>query len=147
MINRDFEAFDVRLTRAPETPQMVELLTTTTGMPESVAHKVLANLPVVVHSGIGFAQMTDCLSEVARRGGEATAELLAFQAFGLEIQQVGDLKNSSQILQVLTGLAPEEAYMALRRTRRVEGPLTPPQARWTQHALKGVGTRVALSLL
>ena len=71
VINRDFETFDVRLTSAPETPEMVELLTTTTGMPESVAHKVLRNLPVVIHSGIGFARMTDCLGEVTRRGGEA----------------------------------------------------------------------------
>ncbi len=139
LINRDFQRFDIRLEQGPESPEFLDFLVSTTGMPAHLAPKVLKKTPIVTHPNVTFAQMTEYLESVSALGGSATAHLLAFQTFGLCLERVNHPGNAARILQGLAGLSQKEALAAVA-ARAVNGPLTPPQARWLVWELQQAGT-------
>ncbi len=139
LISRDFERFDVTLDSAPDTPAMLEYLVSTTGMPESLAPQVVRETPIVLHEGVGFDRMTECIQAVNECGGKATGHLLAFQTFSLRVTRLGDRERSARVLGVLTD---EDEGGALRALEdgTIPGPLTHLQARWLQWELEQAGT-------
>ncbi len=146
VINRDFERFDVRLDQAPASVEMIEFLTTSTGMPEAVAYKAVERTPLVTHPNVPFVEMGALLETIHQLGGEATADLLAFQSFALEITRAGDLPSSAKALEVLADCEAAEALAIVRERRQIAGPLTPPQARWLRWELTRAGTETRMVL-
>jgi hypothetical protein len=146
LVNRDFERFDLRLDEAPQTPAMIEFLTTTTGMPERIALKVLQKAPIVIQQNVPFTTMTEQLEAIAAIGGRASGHLLAFQTFSLVLEKVGEATAAMQLLQVLGGLSEAEALAAVGPTRVMAGTMTNPQARWLQQEIRRSGgeSRVVL---
>ncbi len=146
LVNRDFERFDVRLDAASDSPETIAWLQRSTGMPEKLARKVPGNLPLVLHHNVPFADMTTHLEAAAACGGEASGHLLLFQTFALRVETVGDDTESRQLVQVLAELDENRARAAVCPDGLIEGPLTPPQARWLQWELRQVGTDTELML-
>ena len=146
VLNRDFERFDVRLDQAPGSPEMLAFLAESTGMPPEVAGKVVANVPIVTHQNVSFRQLAGLLERFEALGARASGQLLAFQSFALDVRKVGDRRASVHILQALAGLDEDAAEAALRTARRIDGPLTRPQASWLQWELRQAGTEASLVL-
>lgn len=142
ILNRDFERFDVRLDEAPDSPEMRAFLGES--IPAEVVGKVLGNLPIVTHPNVPFRRLTDVLARFDALGGRATGQLLAFQSFALEVRKVGDRRASSRALRHLAGLDEATAGAALRTAKRIDGPLTRPQASWLQWELRQAGTETSL---
>jgi hypothetical protein len=147
VINRDFARFDLRLEAAPASPELTAFLVETAGMPERIVGKVLQRLPIVTHPNIRFAELCGSLDAIARLGGRASGQLLAFQRFALTIDKVGDADAANGLIRALAGLSKAEASAALATHRRIAGPLTHLQAHWLQFELKRAETSAQLVLL
>jgi ribosomal protein L7/L12 len=147
LLNRELQRFDVRLDAAPATAEMLGFLAADTGMPLDVARKVVGGTPIVLHQNVPFERARACLEEIARRGGAASAHLLAFQTFHLIVEQAPDRAAVARLLAFGAGLSAERAAAALERLPfEVEEPLTPVRARWLQGELKQTGARALLVL-
>lgn len=147
VLNRAYQRFDVRLDTAPDTPQMRQLLIESAGMPERVVGKVLARLPIVTHPGVDYDMSAALLATIAELGGQATAQLTAFQTFAVELRTVGDVRRTAGLLAAVGGLERDDADRLVRnahRAPRVEGPFTGHQARWLVHELEQVGTKARM---
>lgn len=147
VINRRYQRFDVRLEAAPDTPEMRAFLVESAGMPARVVGKVLGRLPIVTHPGVDYDRSAALLMAIAELGGQATARLTAFQAFDLELVEVGDQARTAGLLAGIGGLerATVDARLRdVRRSPRLSGPFTGHQARWLVHELEQVGTRARL---
>ncbi|MCP4686528.1 MAG: hypothetical protein GY859_00665 [Desulfobacterales bacterium] len=140
LLNRDFERFDLRLDQAAPGREMIDFLTSSTGMPEPIAEKIRGRAPVIIHQNIPFAEMEAHLDAIARMGGKASGHLLAFQTFSLVIEKVGDRDATAGLLRALGGFTREGAARAMGANRKPDGSLTSPQVRWLQWELKQVGT-------
>lgn len=146
LLNRDFQRFDVRLDAASDTPELRAFLVETAQMPENIVPKLLARLPIVTHSCVGFSRMTEVVQTFAALGGKASAHPLAFQTFSLRIEKVGDVQSSTTILRGIGGLAKEAAHEALTKTKEVPGPLAPTVAKWLRYELEKAGTKSRMVL-
>jgi hypothetical protein len=146
VLNRDFERFDLRLDRAPDTPEMIAFLAESASMPEEVARRVVSSTPLITHPDVTFHRLAEILERLHALGARATGQLLAFQTFGLVVRKVGELKASARVLETLLGLTGPGARAALRETARIEGPLTKTEASWLQWELRQAGTEVSLEL-
>lgn len=144
-LNRDFQRFDLRLDNAPDSPEMLEFLCSTTSMPEKIAKKVLNRPPVVIQQNICYREMNDYLIRIHSLQGQASGHLLAFQRFSLLFETLTHKKTTCQLLQKLGNLTLQEAMEALRN-QKTASIFTNPQARWLQWELKQVGTEVKVIL-
>lgn len=140
IVNRDFERFDLRLDHAPETPEMINYLTHSTGMPEKVANKVIQQLPVILQKNIRFNQVEEEIAKLIELGAIGSAHLLVFQSFSLKIQAIKHVDHTLEILNVVGGMDKAVASKAILEREVLAGPFTSPQVRWMQHELKKIGT-------
>lgn len=140
LINRDFERFDLQLDALPDSEDAIRYLTTSTGMPDNMAHKALQNLPIIVQQNIPFMDLDRHMARIVELGGQATGHLLVFQTFSLQIETIKDAQQSAELLQHL-GQVPEQAIKnRLTAGYVIEGPFTSLQAKWLQYELKKAGT-------
>lgn len=140
IVNRDFERYDLCLDKAPDSPEMIQYLISSTGMPEKIAPKVLQKLPIILQKNIHFAQVEAEMEKLRKLGATASAHLLAFQTFALKVESVKHIKHALDVLEAVGGVDPAVAKQALQKDGLLEGPFTNPQARWLQHELKKIGT-------
>lgn len=140
IVNRDFERFDLRLDKAPDTPEMIDYLTQSTGMPEKVAKKVVQQLPVILQKNIRFNQVEEEIAKLVQLGAVGSAHLLVFQSFSLKIQAIKHVEQTLEILNVIGGVEKAAASRAILEREVLPGPFTSPQVRWMQHELKKIGT-------
>lgn len=144
IVNRDFQRFDLRLDEACDTPETIEFLVATSGMPERIARKVPARTPIFTHHSCPYAETFALMDRFARLGGRASAHLLALQSFRLRLAKIGDADSTLQLLEVLGGADPQAARAAMRSLGALDPPATALQARWLQHELRRVGTEARL---
>ena len=144
-LNRDFQRFDLRLDKAPNTPEMLEFLCSTTSMPEKVAKKVLSHTPIVIQQNICYGETNDYLMRIHKLQGLASGHLLAFQRFSLQFKKLTDKNITCQLLQKLGHLNSQQAQEALHN-QKTASIFTNPQARWLQWELKQIGTEVKVIL-
>jgi hypothetical protein len=144
IVNRDFQRFDLRLDEACDTPEMIEFLVASAGMPEGVARKVPARTPIFTHHHRSYAETLALLGEIIRLGGRASAHLIALQRFRLQLAKIGDADSTVRLLEVLGGANPEGARATVRSMGALDPPAAALQARWLQHELRRVGTEARL---
>ncbi|NUM46921.1 MAG: hypothetical protein HUU38_19625 [Anaerolineales bacterium] len=151
IVNRDFQRFDLRLDQASNSPEMMQYLQTSTGMPEKVAQKVPHKTPLILQQNIRFSDLAAHMEQIQLLGGKASGHLLVFQTFSLEITKVGDHKASTNAVRFITGLKEDEALEIVTRTHKLgeplAEPLTYPQALWLQTELGKAGTDSHLVIL
>lgn len=140
IVNRDFERFDLRLDQAPDTPEMLNYLTTSTGMPEHVAKKVLTKLPLIIHKNIRFNKLEEEVQKIKNLGAVSSGHLLVFQSFSLKINSVKNMEGTMELLNILGGVKKEAIKKAFLENQIIEGPFTSPQVQWLQYELKKIGT-------
>lgn len=140
IVNRDFERFDFRLDKAPDTPEMLEYLTASTGMPETIAKKVLTKLPLVIHKNIRFQKLDEELAKMKKLGAVSSGHLLVFQSFSLKINSVKHIEPTIELLNIIGGIDKKVIQESLLNTKIIEGPFTSPQVQWLQYELKKIGT-------
>ncbi len=126
---------------------MIGFLVSTTEMSVDIARKISDHTPIVTHQNIRFTELEERLDTIAQLGGEASGQLLVFQAFSLTIDKLGDRDETLKLLRGLGELDRKKAEKALVAPHIVEGPLTNLQARWLQWELKQAGTQTRLMLL
>lgn len=141
VLNRDFHRFDVRLDRAEPSPALREFLTSAVGMPPAVADRALTQLPLIVKTNVGSAEMLELLEGIHARGGQASAILLALQSFALHVERGGDWRAARSAVETIAGPAAAASFDQPARAvsgRGVElpGPFTKTQAKWLQHELR-----------
>lgn len=147
ILDRAFQRYDVRLEEAPETDAMVDFLVADTGMPRKVVPKVIRGTPIFLHQNIAYDRANACLVGVAAQGGRATAHLLTFQSFDLEIEALADRGATARLLGAITSRSPDEALGSLLQLPlRLTGPFSHLKARWLQHELERTGARARLVL-
>ncbi len=139
LISRDFERFDLTLDAASDSPEMIEYLVSSTGMPKNVAQKIVSRTPVVLHQLIGFEAMSRYMEEIDKLGGSPTGHLIVFQSFDLRVSRVGNKSYSIQLLKMIADYDEASGVTALEEGV-IHGPLTYVQARWLQWELQQVGT-------
>jgi hypothetical protein len=145
LLDHAFQRFDVRLDAAPDTPVVRERLVQATGMPASVAVRVLQRLPVVLHQGIRHAEVPARLQALAEVGARATAHLVTFQSFDVVVEHVADLPATAAAIASLVEAPIDELAPELRRLPlRLPGPFSALRARCLRHELHAVGARVRL---
>lgn len=144
VLNQDFQRFDLRLDRAPDTPALRQALVQTTGMPEKIVPKVLSRLPMNLLQGVRAAEVGPVLERFAALGAEVSAHLLAFRSFDLEITRVRDLTVAANLLGDLTDTHPDHWRGELVRPTLVEGPFPQTRALWMRHELAAAGCKVLL---
>lgn len=145
LLDHAFQRFDVRLDAAPDTPAVRERLVEATGMPASVAAKVLRRLPVVLHQGIRHTEVPARLRALVEVGGRASAHLVTFQTFDVIVEHASDLPATAAAITGLFDEPIDELGSALRRLPfRLPGPHSPLRARCLRHELHAVGARVRL---
>lgn len=137
VLNRDFERFDVRLDAAPPTPEMVDWLVSTTGMPQTTANSALSRTPVVIAESVTLATMLRLLEEAHSRGGRASAVLLPLQGFSLRVKPGGDRKGVVSWVEAIAGAADAERFV--RGQPELPGPFNKTQGRWLQYELRKRG--------
>lgn len=147
IVNRDFQRFDLRLDECPRSDAMTAYLMESTGMPAKVAQKVPDKTPLVLQQNIRFTDLAAHLEQIHSLGGKASGHLLVFQTFALEIIKVGELKASVNAVRFITGSNEEQAQELITRTRKLNEPLTYPQAFWLQTELARAGTETTLTIL
>lgn len=147
IVNRDFQRFDLRLDECPRSEAMTQYLIESTGMPAKVAQKIPDKTPLVLQQNIRFADLAAHLDQINNLGGKASGHLLVFQTFALEIAKVGDLKAAVNAVRFITGLTEEQAQEAVTRTRKLNTPLTYPQALWLQTELTKTESDTLLTIL
>ena len=140
IVNRDFERFDLRLDQAPDTPEMIQYLTGSTGMPEKIARKVIQKLPVIIHNNIPYKRVEEEIAQLQQLGAVAIGHLLVFQSFSLKVNVVKNLESTIELLQVIGGVDKDTIQKSLLGSKVIEGPFTSPQVQWLQHELKKIGT-------
>lgn len=140
IVNRDFERFDLRLDQAPDTPEVIEYLTTSTGMPESVAKKVLTKLPLIIHKNIRFNKLDEEIQKLKKLGAVSSGHLLVFQSFSLKINAVKNMEQTIELLNIIGGVDKKVIKESLLDKKIIEGPFTSPQVQWLQYELKKIGT-------
>jgi len=140
IINRDFERFDVQLEAMPNTPEAIEYLTSSTGMPEKIAHKALQNLPIILHQNIPFQKLDQHLMEIKKLKGQAKGYLLIFQTFSLKIESTKDQEQTLDVLKAFSGKPKNVLSEQLKSKGIIEGPFTSLQAKWLQFELNQIGT-------
>ena len=145
LLDHAFQRFDVRLDAAPDTPAVREQLVASTGMPPSVAAKVLARLPMVLHQGIRHAEVPARLQALAEVDARASAHLITFQTFDVIVEHATDIPATAAAITGLLEEPIDELAPALRRLPlRLPGPFSPLRARCLRHELHAVGARVRL---
>lgn len=140
IVNRDFERFDLRLDVAPHSPEIIDYLVSSTGMPEKIAQKVITKLPLVLHKNIRFQKMESEIQNLKNLGASASGHLLVFQSFSLKINSVKDMENTIELLNTLGGISKKEIKNSLLENQLIQGPFTSPQVQWLQFELKKIGT-------
>ena len=140
IVNRDFERFDLQLLSLPSTPEALQFLTESCGMPAHIAPKVLQKLPIVIQQNISFEELRKQLSHITALGGKAIGNLLVFQTFSLQLETIKDVKQTVNILEALGQKSKPEIIEGIQDNKRIEGPFGSLQVRWIQHELKKIGT-------
>jgi hypothetical protein len=146
LVNREFQRFDLSLDEAPDSPEMVEYLMVSTGMPETIAKKVLHNTPMILQQNIRFQDLVEQLETISGLGGRGTGHLLVFQTFSIKIEHVGDQKTSASLLKFIGTYSDKQTLEALSGVQIMDKPLTHQQAHWLQAELKKVNTKATLIL-
>lgn len=146
-LNRDFARFDLRLEAAEPSAELTALLVETAGMPERVVPRLLQRLPVITHPNIRFSELCAYLAAIQQLGGRASGQMITFQRFSLEIEQVGDIEIACALVRAIADVSAEDVAAAIGVRRKVAGPLTQPQANWLQSELRRTGTVARLVLL
>ncbi|WP_437293986.1 hypothetical protein [Sorangium sp. So ce426] len=138
ILNRDLQRFDVKLVAAPETPAMIELLVSTTGLKEATAAKALKRLPFVLAENVRAPRMVELLEAAHARGGRATGTLLSLMSFGLALKPGGERGAARAWVEAIAGKS-SAAEFEKPDCAALRGPLTKTQARWLQHELRRYG--------
>jgi len=138
ILNRDFHRFDVKLEAAEASPEMIDLLRSTTGMSEASAARALGSLPFVLAENVRGAQMVDLLDRVHALGGRATGTLLALMRFGLALKAGGDRAGARPWVEAIGGADAAKDF-AQPSCGELRGPMTKTAARWLQHELRKYG--------
>lgn len=147
LVDQAFERFDVRLERAPATPELEAALVRLTGMPARVAKKIPGKLPIVLLESVRRDEAHAALAALAEVGALASANLLTFQTLSLVLELVPEPSRVGGILGALLELPEPEVQAGLRRLPwTIQGPFTPAQARWLRAELSELGVQSRLEL-
>lgn len=139
LLNRDFQRFDVRLDRAEGSEALFDYLTDSTGMPRAVAERLPEKAPLVLFDGVPHAEAMTAVARLAELGADASAQLLAFERFVVELPAAVDPARTARVLRAAGGLSAEQASAVVAAGGVLPEPFGKAQAFWLRAELQRIG--------